>query len=312
MPAKRKKQRDIFATIKQEFETPDYGLKQFRKDLAKLKKKGLVSKKIDARSQTATRYMLGQVRKFADVLSGKAAVLTVPKHEKSYYKETGHRTKGSKVVVQTPHGETARRSKPVNGIPAYQTSKGKSAPRIHTLTPFSQLEHWLRQTVVNAPPRKKGEVYGFKFFGHNSYRLFADKESLLEYFLAYQSVDEEIRKGRETESQEIYQNFVVVKVPDAKQWNAEIRTAHDESKQSRAAANRERHNEWRRRRYAEMDELERRERREASEQTKKNNAERERARRAAIKLNNPAAYEAERAKSAARVAKSRAKKKAAK
>lgn len=310
MSGKPKKQSHIFDAIRREFDTPDYGLKSFRKDVAKLKKLGLTSKKVDARSQQATRYMVNQVRKFADVLSGKAAVITVPKSEKPYYQNAGHRTKGHKVVVQTPHGEKARRAKPVNNIPSYTTKGGHGIPKTHVLVPYSELETHLKQTVMTAPPLKKGESYGFRFFGNNSYRLFSSKGALLEYFLAYQSVDEAIRKGRETDSQEIYRNFVVAKVANAKGWNAEIREAKAERAQSRAQANRERYNEWRRKRFAEMDELEKREKTQRSAQYKKSHATAERARRAQLKHDDPAAYAAQLEKNAARVKASRAKRKA--
>lgn len=54
-------------------------LRSFRSQVAALKAKGLVSKRIDARSQKPTRYMLAQVQKFAPALSGKAQVVTVKK-----------------------------------------------------------------------------------------------------------------------------------------------------------------------------------------------------------------------------------------
>lgn len=52
-------------------------LRSFRSAVAALKSKGLVSKRVDARSQRPTRYMVAQVKKFDDVLTGKAQVVTV-------------------------------------------------------------------------------------------------------------------------------------------------------------------------------------------------------------------------------------------
>lgn len=53
-------------------------LKNFRHDVARLKSLGLVRKSVDARSQAPTRYMKSQIKKFGDVLEGRARVVTVP------------------------------------------------------------------------------------------------------------------------------------------------------------------------------------------------------------------------------------------
>lgn len=73
--------------------------KEFRSAVAKLKAQGLVSKRIDARSQKPTRYMQGQVKKYQDVLEGKAKAVKLPKRsDAKAYAET-LRTKGRTVVV---------------------------------------------------------------------------------------------------------------------------------------------------------------------------------------------------------------------
>lgn len=56
-------------------------LKKFRSDVAKLKAKGLLSPRIDARKQKPTRYMQGRVAEFQDVLEGRAKVVKVPKRK---------------------------------------------------------------------------------------------------------------------------------------------------------------------------------------------------------------------------------------
>lgn len=88
-------------------------LKEFRKSVAKLKQLGLVSKKIDARSQKPTRYMRGQIEKrFAGVLSGKAAVVKVPnaKVRKQFKPREGEETglydvKNGYVIVPIEQGQ---------------------------------------------------------------------------------------------------------------------------------------------------------------------------------------------------------------
>lgn len=57
---------------------PDFSVRQFRSEVAKLKKAGLVSKRVHAASQKPTRYMRKQVERFRDVLDGKAKALKAP------------------------------------------------------------------------------------------------------------------------------------------------------------------------------------------------------------------------------------------
>jgi hypothetical protein len=85
-------------------------LRSFRSDVAKLKKLGLVSSRIDARSQKPTRYMRDQVKKFSDVLEGKAQVVKMPTRADAK-KFEAMRTKGKAVVVPVLKGEKARYSK---------------------------------------------------------------------------------------------------------------------------------------------------------------------------------------------------------
>lgn len=80
-------------------------LKKFRADVAKLKKQGLVSKRVDARSQKPTRYMRKQVKTFEPVLQGRARVVTVPREIAKEYGEAYSR-KGRHVVVPAEKGET--------------------------------------------------------------------------------------------------------------------------------------------------------------------------------------------------------------
>lgn len=87
---------------------PPSQLRKFRSDVAKLKAKGLVSKSKDARKQEPTRYMLGQVKKYSDVLAGKATVVTVPKSSTAKEYSQLYRTKGKHVVVPSAKSERVR------------------------------------------------------------------------------------------------------------------------------------------------------------------------------------------------------------
>ena len=49
-------------------------LRQFRHDVAILKKKGLISKRVDARSAKPTKALLAKTKEFKDVINGNAVV----------------------------------------------------------------------------------------------------------------------------------------------------------------------------------------------------------------------------------------------
>lgn len=72
--------------------------------MAKLKAKGLVSARVDARAQKPTRHMQNQVKRFGDVLSGKAQVVRVPKRGEAREFSERFDTKGKYVVVPGKQG----------------------------------------------------------------------------------------------------------------------------------------------------------------------------------------------------------------
>lgn len=78
---------------------------------------GLVSKRVDARSQRDTKYMRGQVKKFADVLEGRAKAVKVPRATAKEY-GAAYRTKGSRVVMPIEKNETVFYSKKTGHITA--------------------------------------------------------------------------------------------------------------------------------------------------------------------------------------------------
>lgn len=84
------------------------GLRDYRGKLAKLKRAGLVSPKIDARSHKPTRYMLAQIEKFNAVLEGKAKAIKTPSH--AIAREYGdlYTVKFDRVVIPSQSGETGR------------------------------------------------------------------------------------------------------------------------------------------------------------------------------------------------------------
>ncbi|MBV8060341.1 MAG: hypothetical protein JO253_02300, partial [Alphaproteobacteria bacterium] len=70
--------------------------KKFRHDISQLKRKGLVSKQIDARKAVPTRALKAALKQFDDVLTKEARVYKLPKQFVTGYKEAGYRVKGGR------------------------------------------------------------------------------------------------------------------------------------------------------------------------------------------------------------------------
>lgn len=118
---------------------PALQLRKFRSDVARLKSLGLVSKRIDARKQRATKYMRGQVRKFADVLSGKAKAVHVPKRSDAKAFAEKYRTKGKTVVVPvTAPNEKFSYSKKTGEIRGTKKIGGRKIKRRISSKPVSR------------------------------------------------------------------------------------------------------------------------------------------------------------------------------
>jgi len=81
-------------------------LKEFRREVSLLKKKGLLDKKLyDARSVTPSKYLKSQIKKFKDVIVGHATTAKVNKENQAYYKKQGYKIKNGLVIVPTLHNE---------------------------------------------------------------------------------------------------------------------------------------------------------------------------------------------------------------
>lgn len=109
-------------------------LKTFRRNVARLKSMGLVSKRVDARKQKSTRYMREQVEKrFADVLAGKAVAVKVPRHKDTAQFQSTFDVKGKRVVVPLePGASRPRYSKKTGSISGDVQLNGKKFKRIYS------------------------------------------------------------------------------------------------------------------------------------------------------------------------------------
>lgn len=172
-------------------------LRAFRSQVAALKRKGLVSPKIDARSQKPTRYMLEQVKKYADVLNGHATVLKVPKDVRDELK-SAYAVKRGRVVIPTTGSETAHYSKKRGVTKTTRIGKNKGTVRVHVYENLDQLRVKEGPGVRYAVPFAGGQRYRFEKFdelyrfmkeGYASYKEWWRYVELEEWSLAAENAE---------------------------------------------------------------------------------------------------------------------------
>lgn len=164
------------------------GLKDFRGKVAILKKKGLVSKRVDARSQKATSYMVKKVNALEQVILGNATAVKTPKKIREEYGEM-FPTRGQFIIV--PHTEPNQKIR-LKKVGGHLTLFRDSLPyekTVGAMTPSPRKIRTSRWTEVILPfephtmlslaeglaqhPRMEAllasdELWAYRIYGHNS------------------------------------------------------------------------------------------------------------------------------------------------
>jgi hypothetical protein len=233
-------------------------LKSFRSDLAKLKKFGLTSKKTNPRKQTPTKWFKAQIKKYNDVLQGKAKVVTINKSQKSKLKEAQYRTTRNKAIIPAAKNETVRMTKQGYNITRHNKGGNIKTERIfmNESDLLSHLENIRNTNKYRNLPKDK--FLSFRFFGNNSSAVFRGSEKgvaidlLMDFFERYEAVAKVYQSGKPEDAQELIRNFEIVtlKRDDLVFWSDE----RAENKGFRRShQNNERRNKWLRERYKERD-----------------------------------------------------------
>lgn len=200
-------------------------LKDFRHRVSVLKKQGLLPSKTQAGRPLDARYAdprwkvkgksLGSlVNKFDDVSSGKATALKVPQKTLRAYKKAGYETSSGRVIV--PHSATEKATVRQGQI----VVKSKSGiERVQIPIPFQNLEQYLtdiqkNQRLIDAM-KKRGDYFGFKFFGNNSSEIHSNIDSLIEHLRQYSTVQ---HANTRMKQQEIYRNLEIVRIRKDANW----------------------------------------------------------------------------------------------
>lgn len=172
-------------------------LKDAKHKIAVLKKKGIFSKRTDAR-KAPSRYALAKVKKFSDVLEGRAIAVPAKPAIRSKYEREGFFEAGSELrkvgrFIVAPKTAELQRLK---------IKQGKIQRETFIKSPSGLSDHWQTEIILPFHPRtmqalmkdlenhpelnnelKEGEQFIARIYGHNSTMGFSSIEDLREKLL---------------------------------------------------------------------------------------------------------------------------------
>lgn len=162
-------------------------IRQIRSEVSKLKRAGIVSPKIDARTYQPSRYMLGKLKKNADIISGQAIAVKAPKAIREKYVEKGlFEQRGGALIV--PRESANQRARIKRGL-IETTRPLQFGEEIKLILPFKATDMENVANRLKDDPTLDGlknpdELFGFRLFGHNMATIgFPDASELADYIL---------------------------------------------------------------------------------------------------------------------------------
>jgi hypothetical protein len=221
-------------------------LREFRRAVSTLKKQGLISgktasgQKIDARTALPGWKIKGKrldtlVRKYDDVVSGKATAIVVPPKDLKQFRKAGFETTQGRVLVPHTKLETARLS---HGQVSIKSKSG--IERVQIPVEFHNLNQYLIDIQKNASlidaMKKRNEYFGIRFYGGQRARFYSNIDMLIDDLRHYEDI-KNLTKGAKAKQLEVYQNIEIIKMtkPAALRIEDEI---HSRKKVMSAAYNR--------------------------------------------------------------------------
>ena len=163
-------------------------LKDFRHSVAVLKRKGLVSKRVDARSQNATRYMRQKVRDLTPVIEGNAIAVKAPKAVRQQYKDSGVLdVKYNRVIA--PKEFSNQRARLTRGM-VQMVRPLKNGREEYVILPFKPTTaNELLERLITDPSldglKDDTEFFSFRLYGHNSNEALFTAKEMGEYLQKY-------------------------------------------------------------------------------------------------------------------------------
>jgi hypothetical protein len=178
-------------------------LKEFRHNIAVLKRKGLVASTVDARTVKPSKALKQRASDFRDVIEGKARVWKT-KDRASFKRLIGLGERGFNGRIVLPKEEYLAKdqlpTRTVNGV------KVKRQPQVKTT-----LEEYIRQQTSGG--LKDGQAWAFEIAGNESYMTFYDVSELIRTINAYQTVPFYRRNlSKRVSEAELIKLFRIIKV----------------------------------------------------------------------------------------------------
>lgn len=163
-------------------------IRAVRRDVAALKRAGIVSKRIDVRSYQPSRYMLNKIKRNADIIKGEAIAVKASPDIRKKYREAGtFETRGAAIIV--PKDRANQTAKIRRGLVETRT-RLKNGEERKIILPFKgkdlkDIAERLADDESLDGLKDPFELFGARIFGHNmsSGFGFPDTEQLGNYIL---------------------------------------------------------------------------------------------------------------------------------
>lgn len=225
----------------------DEDLREFRRQIAKLKRKGIVPTTVSSRRALPTRNLKKLVANFNDVVQGTARVFKVPLEVARNWKDAPQalvRVVRDKLIVPKTHYVTrtgkkrktkkgkARKEAPPNVVVKNVAQRGRNYRITAQALPIPVTSYeGFREAVLATYGDKKlppGKVWAFRFYGWNSYRTFGSLDDLFEFWERYETTEgatpkQEIneRKRWRDHEQDNISNLEIVTIERGARWGEE-------------------------------------------------------------------------------------------
>lgn len=185
-------------------------LRAFRHDVSILKKKGLVSKRVDAREQRLTRYMKTKVKNYEGVIAGRESVVWRDPNITAQYREAGFKTaslgrnrKG--VIVPTEQAQQIRANK--NELMTIMTDIGNvTVERVILPVTVRNMDQFITKGITNPESidklKRPDQLFGFTYHNNRSLTTYDTVEHIAEDLRKYRSIDDD----------DTWENFVLVSI----------------------------------------------------------------------------------------------------
>lgn len=158
-----------------------------RHDVSKLKKAGLVSKRVNAASYIPTKYMLKKIERNRDVLRGEMIAVPAPKKVREKYTHKGiFEQRGSTLIV--PRDYVNQRTRISRGLVEISRDL-RMGEEVRLILPFKAADmEGVARGLLSDPTlngmKRPDELFGFRLFGHNMNTIgFPDVEEFANYIL---------------------------------------------------------------------------------------------------------------------------------